>query len=58
MRICRIDDYVSDFTMVSLARPALAASSSSVMSMARLKAWVSEVLNQWCGALYFKGLAG
>ena len=32
-------------TMVNLALATMAASSSSVMSMARLKAWVSEVLN-------------
>ena len=32
-------------TMVSLALATMAASSSSVMSIARLKAWVSEVLN-------------
>jgi hypothetical protein len=36
---------LADFTRVSLAPATMAASSSSVMSMARLKAWVSEVLN-------------
>ena len=38
-------DFDEPYTTVSFARPAMAASSSSVMSMARLKAWVSEVLN-------------
>ena len=41
----RVLDANEPYTTVSLARPAMAASSSSVMSMARLKAWVSEVLN-------------
>jgi hypothetical protein len=36
---------VGYLTMVSLALATMAASSSSVMSIARLKAWVSEVLN-------------
>jgi hypothetical protein len=43
------------YTTVSLAREAMAASSSSVMSI-RLKAWVSEVLN--VGALHRRDQAG